>query len=257
MVQTASSRSSLPTRNTAPRKLVSTLSAGLRYFHLPHHVRSVVGEVRRRRLTYLPAPKLIGLVSTVQANERQRRSGIVIEAGCALGGSAVAMCAAKAQHRELRVYDVFGMIPPPTEQDGPDVHERYESIRSGRSKGIKGDDYYGYMDNLYDTVRENFAALGYPVERHNVSLIRGLVQDTLHMDEPVSLAHIDVDWYEPVLVCLQRIEPHLTAGGRIVLDDYFAWSGCRRAAEEYFADKDPALYRFEPALDSLIVVKRA
>jgi len=28
------------------------------------------------------------------------------------------------------------------------------------------------------------------------------------------------------------------AGGRIALDDYYTWSGCRRAVDEYFADRD-------------------
>jgi hypothetical protein len=26
-------------------------------------------------------------------------------------------------------------------------------------------------------------------------------------------------------------------GGRIVIDDYFMWSGCREAVDEYFADR--------------------
>ena len=29
----------------------------------------------------------------------------------------------------------------------------------------------------------------------------------------------------------------LVPGGRIVLDDYWAWSGCRRAVDEYFTDR--------------------
>jgi hypothetical protein len=47
----------------------------------------------------------------------------------------------------------------------------------------------------------------YPCESNNVWLIQGMAQDTLTLDEPVSLAHIDVDWYEPVWTCLTRLEP--------------------------------------------------
>jgi asparagine synthase (glutamine-hydrolysing) len=39
------------------------------------------------------------------------------------------------------------------------------------------------------------------------------------------------------MTSLQRIEPHLTQDGVIVIDDYYAWSGCRKAVDEYFSDK--------------------
>jgi hypothetical protein len=51
----------------------------------------------------------------------------------------------------------------------------------------------------------------------------------------MALAHIDVDWYEPVHVSLERIEPRLSPGGALVIDDYEDWSGCRRAVDEYFS----------------------
>jgi asparagine synthase (glutamine-hydrolysing) len=39
------------------------------------------------------------------------------------------------------------------------------------------------------------------------------------------------------MTCLVRITPRLIPGGVLVIDDYDAWSGCRRAVDEYFADK--------------------
>ena len=46
-------------------------------------------------------------------------------------------------------------------------------------------------------------------------------------------AHIDVDWHDPVKVSLERIFPNLTEGGSIILDDYFAWGGCKKATDEF------------------------
>ena len=34
-----------------------------------------------------------------------------------------------------------------------------------------------------------------------------------------------------------RLAPLLVPGGRLVLDDYHTWSGCRRAVDEYFAGR--------------------
>jgi O-methyltransferase len=138
----------------------------------------------------------------------------------------------------MKVYDVFGMIPPPGEQDGEDVHARYEKIAGGGARGVGGETYYGYRDDLFGEVTESFSRLGVPVAEHNVELIRGLFEDTIVLDEPVAFAHLDGDWYESTMTCLTRIAPLLVPGGRIVLDDYNKWSGCRTAVDEYFAGRD-------------------
>jgi asparagine synthase (glutamine-hydrolysing) len=134
----------------------------------------------------------------------------------------------------FNVYDVFGMIPPPSDKDGPDVHRRYEEIRSGAARGISGATYYGYQANLLQTVSGTFRRYGFDLNHYNVRLIQGLFEDTLKIDEPVAFAHIDGDWYESVLCCLSNIAPRLEPGGILIIDDYDAWSGCRRAVDEYF-----------------------
>ena len=143
----------------------------------------------------------------------------------------------------MKVFDVFGMIPPPDEKDGEDVHERYATIVSGGATGIGGDTYYGYRDDLLAEVTASFAQQGVPIDANAVELIRGRFEDTITLDEPVALAHLDGDWYASTMTCLTRIAPLLSVGGRLVIDDYDAWSGCRAAVDEYFADRPG--FRFE------------
>ena len=211
---------------------------------LPDRVEEAIGRARAEHLTYLKPNHLRDLAAIVQELERKQVPGLVIEAGTARGGSAIVMAAAKAPARPMKVYDVFGMIPPPGEQDGADVHRRYAEIAGGGAKGVGGDTYYGYRDDLYGEVTESFARLGVPVDENNVELIQGLFEDTIQLDEPVAFAHLDGDWYESTMTCLTRIAPLLVPGGRIVLDDYNAWSGCRTAVDEYFADR--AGFRLRP-----------
>lgn len=211
-------------------------------------------QVREYKLTYLSDSKLSKLASLCLLNENRQIPGIIVETGCALGGSSIFLAAIKAKNRPLRVYDVFGMIPPPSDKDAQDVYERYDIIRSGKSKGVNGDTYYGYMDNLYEKVINNFKKFGYPIEANNIQLIKGLIQDTLQINEPVSLAHIDVDWYEPVYISLKRIEPWLSVSGAIVLDDYLEWSGCRDAVDKYFMDKKH-LFRFDTSAGSMVIIR--
>lgn len=198
---------------------------------------AIVRAVRAANLTYLKPDALTDLYATLRRVERAGVPGSVVEAGCALGGSAIVLAAAKSPARPLYVYDVFGMIPPPSGHDGPDIQDRYEVIRNGRAAGIGGDRYYGYEEDLLGKVADSFRRHGFPPERHNVHLVKGLFQDTLHPAGPVALAHLDGDWYESVMTCLRRIEPRLSVGGVFVIDDYDAWSGCREAVDEYFADK--------------------
>lgn len=59
----------------------------------------------------------------------------------------------------------------------------------------------------------------------------------MQIEQPVAFAHIDVDWYEPVKISLERIVRNLVVGGSVIIDDYQDWSGCRKATDEYFQNK--------------------
>jgi len=199
--------------------------------NLAPQANELIAKIRDLRLTYLPKQRCESLVSAVREVDHNAVSGIFIEAGCALGGSTILIASTMLPDRKLSVYDVFGMIPPPTDYDPPEVHNRYSVIRSGESRGIRGDTYYGYQDNLYDTVKKNLQEFNCLTE--NVVLIKGLLQETMEITAPVALAHIDVDWYDPVKCALNRIAPWLSIGGIIILDDYSDWGGCKKAADEF------------------------
>ena len=205
---------------------------------LPEAVNATIGAVTAEGLTYLKAGMLRDLADVVVRLERDGVAGLLVEAGTARGGSAIVIAAAKSAERPMKVYDVFGMIPPPTEQDGADVHRRYARIAAGEARGPGGDTYYGYRDDLYQEVTDAFARHDVAVADHNVELVQGLFEDTIRLDEPVAFAHLDGDWYESTMTCLTRIAPLVVPGGRIVLDDYYTWSGCRRAVDEYFSGRD-------------------
>lgn len=204
----------------------------------PTDVAVAITKVREDKLTYLSERCLRDLSEAVIQADKDGLPGLVIEAGTALGGSAIVMALAKAPEREMQAYDAFDMIPPPSDKDGEDVHKRYKKIASGQSKGIGGEQYYGYRDDLLGEVTESFERFGVPVEKNNVELIKGYFEDTLKVDGPVAFAHLDGDWYESTKVCLERVEPHLVVGGRLVIDDYYKWSGCKRAVDEYFEGRE-------------------
>ncbi len=193
----------------------------------------LIKRIKRKHLTYLTDKRLAHIANSCKQIENQGIEGMFIEAGCALGGSAILISSVKDIKRPFSVYDVFGMIPPPTEEDPQEVHNRYQTISAGKSGGIGGDKYYGYEEDLYNKVYSNFRSFGIEPETNNIKLIKGLLQQTMIIDSPVAFAHIDVDWYEPVKISLERIFPYLSLGGSIVLDDYHDWGGCKKATDEF------------------------
>jgi O-methyltransferase len=198
---------------------------------------AVAREVKRRRLTYLSEAKFLSLRQAIGEIARTAVRGDFVEYGIALGGSAVYLASETAGRRRFRGYDVFGMIPAPGEHDDGPSKERYEVIRSGRSKGIGGDPYYGYEQNLYGRVCATFESFGYPVDGVTVVLYPGLFEQTVRFEpgDQVALAHIDCDWYDPVKLCLERTADVLSSGGFLILDDYNDYGGCRTAVDEFLA----------------------
>jgi Macrocin-O-methyltransferase (TylF) len=203
----------------------------------------IVQAVGRERLSYLEPVALDDLVRAVQELEEAERPGAIVEGGCGLGGSAIVIAATKARSRPFYVYDIFGMPPPPNAADGPDAHERSAIVMSGRAAGIRGTQYYGYRPDVLGEVAASFARHRINLARDNVHLVTGLIQQTLNIRQPVALAHLDCDRHDSVKTCLERIVPYLVPGGRLVIDDYLVWSGCRRAVDEYFASQRSA-FRF-------------
>lgn len=198
-------------------------------------VEDLIERVDTAGLSYIGREGLMDLHNAVVDLEKLAVPGVLIECGCALGGSAIVLAQAKAKARALFVYDVFGMIPPPGEKDGQKAQDRYKTIRSGESEGLNGKEYYGYVPGLIERVRAAFEEFGCPPDENKVELVQGLYENTLDIKEPVAFAHIDCDWYDSVKLCLTMIVPHLVVGGVLVIDDYHYYDGCKKAVDEYFA----------------------
>ena len=200
------------------------------------NISKISRKVKQNNLTYLSYEKIVNLEECLVNLEKNSVSGIFIEAGLALGGSAIIIANLMPENSNFKGYDVFKMIPPPSEQDDDKSQARYKVIKNGQSKGINGQGvYYGYQDNLYGQVVKNFESFGLKVDGKKISLHQGLFEETMHFKQTdnIALAHIDCDWYEPVNLCLERIYPALSLKGYLVLDDYHDYGGCKKAVDRF------------------------
>lgn len=197
-------------------------------------------QVREERLTYLPVRKLVRIEAALAEIRRRNVPGDIVEYGVALGGSAILLAAQATGGRRFFGLDVFAMIPPPqSEKDDAKSKERYRAIATGNARGLGGDPYYGYRDDLYEHVSAQLARYGTAVDGQRINLVKGLFQDTLPTLglEQIAFAHIDCDWYDPVRYCLAETAARLAPGGLMVIDDYNDYGGCRTAVDEFLSER--------------------
>jgi len=192
--------------------------------------------LRTDGLTFCGRPgKLETLIAAVQRIEKQRIPGILVEAGVAMGGSAIVMAMTKARTRPLHLYDVFELLPPPGDKDDDQSQATYEAFRKGEVTGLTNLNYIKHSNDLMDFVIENMNRFQITSEREHIFFHKGIFQDTLIIDKTVAFAHIDCDWHDSVVTCIERISPYIALGGIILFDDYNSFSGCRKAVDEWLS----------------------
>ena len=238
-------------------KKIRGLARRVRSAHVRNSLSTRAQKVRDDRLTYLTPEKLYRIEWYLDKTI-PRVPGDVIELGVYLGGAGIVMAAvAEREGRKFHGFDVFTMIPEPSSENDDDFSkEAYRKITTGNFGGIGDDPYYGHEPDFTGRVKANFARHGVPIDGDKRTLHKGLFEETLpNYSSPVAFAHIDCDWYDPVKLCLEEISKRLSPGGVMILDDYHAWAGARRATDEFLA-RNRGRYRFIDG-ENVVLLKAA
>jgi O-methyltransferase len=86
-----------------------------------------------------------------------------------------------------------------------------------------------------DDVRANLARYGLLDAR--VHLLEGWFEDTLPSApiDRLAVLRVDADLYQSTMDVLTALEPKVSAGGFVIIDDYNGWEPCRQAVDDYRA----------------------
>jgi hypothetical protein len=80
---------------------------------------------------------------------------------------------------------------------------------------------------------------GYPAQC--IHLIKGWFQDTLKPTKEIigtiAVLRMDGDFYDSTKVVFEELYDQVVEGGVVIIDDYGRFQGCRRATEEFLAEK--------------------
>lgn len=196
-------------------------------------VKRVIAEVR----PYTMVPDQ-GLECTIHLTLEAISAGIpgdLVECGTWRGGASFAMLLAQRYafgeiRRRVWMYDSFQGMSPAAKEDGE--HARWWQERA---RTVPMDpDGQNYCVASFDEVAA--AAVGLGLVQH-VNIITGWLKDTLpkHRPEQIAVLRVDCDWYEPCRHVYETLAPHVSVGGPIVIDDFYAWEGCALATYEYLA----------------------
>ena len=169
--------------------------------------------------------------------------GDFAECGVWKGGSvmlvATMLLEAGITDRKIYLYDTFEGMPKPGKEDGDIEKAEWE-------KHIVDEKTNSWCLSPLEEVRMNMSTTGYPKE--NIIFVKGKVEETIPGNLPGKLAllRLDTDWYESTKHELIHLYPLLEKGGMLIVDDYGAWQGARKAVDEYFETKGPVfLHRLD------------
>jgi O-methyltransferase len=150
--------------------------------------------------------------------------GDFIETGVWRGGSVIFMKAIlralDEDNRVIWVADSFEGLPVPDEK-------KYEAD--------KGDKHYRHTELAVslEQVKWNFEKYG--LLDANVRFLKGWFKDTLPVApiEKLSILRLDGDLYESTMDALTSLYPKLAKGGYLIVDDWGAVEGCKKAVLDY------------------------
>jgi hypothetical protein len=180
-----------------------------------------------RNYTMVGERRLLSLHRLAGAVCAEDLPGNFVECGVAAGGSSALLAAVIKQHskrpRKLFSFDTFSGMPAASAQD---THRGHSAQATGWGAGT--------CSAPEASLAEVCGKLNVA---HLVEPVKGLFQDTLPQSVkrigPIALLHMDGDWYSSTRDILQNLYDSVVSGGRIQVDDYGYWEGCKKAVSEF------------------------
>jgi O-methyltransferase len=209
-----------------------------------------------RKQTMLPYINLVTLYEQVLYCEKGNIEGDIVECGVWKGGAVGLMALANLKYgtkrRKIHLFDAFEEICAPNKNvDGKNAINEVtkllgdKALINGELAPLKGIyDRFGGPGNIIECQRLIEKTIGYP--GHYVNYHKGWFQDTIPPKskeiEKIAILRLDGDWYESTKVCIENLFDKVVHGGFIIIDDYGAYSGCKKAIDEYLNKRNNIYY---------------
>lgn len=168
--------------------------------------------------------------------------GAIVECGVWRGGSTMAAARTLLElgdrSRDLVLFDTFdGMVAAGEEDLRYDDTRAIDLLTSGDPRNQRS----VWAKVSLGEVQRAMSLVGYP--EHRLHYVEGAVEQTLPENSPDSIAilRLDTDWYESTKHELVHLYPRIVNGGVLLIDDYGAWQGARKAVDEYIRENSVSI----------------
>ncbi len=165
--------------------------------------------------------------------------GDIVECGVWRGGSmmmaALTLLVLGDTDRRLVCFDTFAGHPrPDPKRDGKLYYQEWSRQKINEQSSR-------WANVSVEEVARNIESTGYPTDK--IRLVKGTVEETLvdNLPHKVAILRLDTDWYESTAHELRHLYPVLTNKGVLIIDDYGAMAGARRAVDEYIRENGISL----------------
>lgn len=197
--------------------------------------------------TMLSELRLKNIIDTIQFVLKNNIQGDFVECGVWKGGAVALMAyllkTTENQNRKLHLFDAFDDIcEPDAKVDGERAIREVGGKDFANGKLIPLSGIYnnrGGSGNEQAVLNLITNDIGY--NNKHVFLYKGWFQDTLpvvkNTIDQIALLRLDGDWYASTKVCLDNLYQNVVRGGIIIVDDYGAYDGCKKAVDEYLYKK--------------------
>jgi O-methyltransferase len=218
------------------------------YYNLSYAFSTLTGTKRRRKRLQL-IKKILpytmvgrnGLLTThdiAHDVETRKLDGCFVECGVARGGCSALMALVARENdsdRKSWLFDSFEGLP---EQSSEDEYEAPESpLPEDKSARIVAP---GYCLGTFEEV-EDLLFHKLDLDKNNIFMVQGWFEDTLPVNSgkvgTISVLRIDGDWYSSTKCCLDNLYDNVIAGGYVIIDDYESVIGCKKAVDEFIANR--------------------
>lgn len=201
-----------------------------------------------RKNTMLPYARLVSLYEQAVFCESQGIEGNFVECGTWKGGAVGLMALANLKYgsarRHLHLFDSFQGIPEPDESvDGKKAIKEARSVRAGtQGRLVPIADIYKPLGG-FGTLEDNKELLEHRVgyDPNYLHYHKGWFQDTLAKESSevgeIAILRLDGDWYASTKICLEYLYDKVVSGGFVIIDDYEYYEGCKKAVDEFRAER--------------------
>jgi len=179
------------------------------------------------------------LINAIKYVSEKKIEGDFVEAGVWKGGNIIIYNELRKKYKlsnEIFAYDTFEGMPQPSKYD-----MNWKNVLGFTRYKMKDGDW---CKCSLEDVKKNILSISKSL--NGIKFIKGLVENTLliedNLPKKISILRLDTDFYESTKVELEILYPRLVNGGILIIDDYGAWKGCRKAVDDYFKNKEFLIY---------------